>query len=129
MATESSEDRDLNPSACLADIRNLSVELRRAITALTVEDIAAVEASTQIQESLVNKIQEWMRGQAPDAASAVTVPASDFRTLVELTRVYSAFLQRALRTIRLRASLCQTYRQNFPAQTGRSSVSGWSCEI
>ncbi len=52
-----------------------------------------------------------------------------FRELVNLTKVYSSLLQKALRTTRLRAALCQTYRQHFPSESETATASGWSCEV
>lgn len=129
MATQSSEERELNPSACVADIRELCVEFQRAIAALASDDVAAVEASTAVQESLIGQLQCWFRGQPSDQQPAIKVSPSDFRALIKLTRVYSSLLQRALRTARLRASLCQTYRQNFPSASEPAAATGWSCEV
>jgi len=128
LAIESSEERELNPSAGVAEIRELCVEFQRAIGALASNDIAAVETSTAVQESLVNKLQDWFRGQASGQDLPLKVSASDFRALINLTRVYSSLLQRALRTARLRASLCQTYKQNFPSASEPAAATGWSCE-
>ena len=128
MAIESSEERELNPSAGVAEIRELCVEFQRAIAALASNDVAAVETSTAVQESLIDKLQDWFRFQKQDQDSAIKVSASDVRALINLTRVYSSLLQRALRTTRLRASLCQTYRQNFPSVSEPAAVTGWSCE-
>jgi hypothetical protein len=128
LAIESSEERELNASAGVAEIRELCVEFQRAIAALASNDVAAVETSTAVQESLVDKLQDWFRVQKSDQVPAVKVSASDVRALINLTRVYSSLLQRALRTTRLRASLCQTYRQNFPSASEPAAATGWSCE-
>ncbi len=127
MAIESSEERELNPSAGIAEIRELCVEFQRAIAALASNDVAAVETSTAVQESLVDRLQDWFRGQKSQQA-ATKVSASDVKALITLTRVYSSLLQRAMRTARLRASLCQTYRQNFPSASEPAAATGWSCE-
>ena len=124
MAIESSEEHELNPSAGVAEIRELCVEFQRAIAALASNDVAAVETSTAVQESLV----DWFRGQASGQQLAIKVSASDVKALINLTRVYSSLLQRALRTTRLRASLCQTYKQNFPSASEPAAATGWSCE-
>jgi hypothetical protein len=128
LAIESSEERELNPSAGVAEIRDLCVEFQRAIAALASNDVAAVETSTAVQETLVDKLQDWFRVQKQDQESAIKVSASDVRALINLTRVYSSLLQRALRTTRLRASLCQTYKQNFPSVSEPAAATGWSCE-
>jgi hypothetical protein len=127
LAIESSEEHELNPSAGVAEIRELCVEFQRAIAALASNDVAAVETSTAVQESLVDKLQDWFRGQN-SVQPAMKVSASDVRALINLTRVYSSLLQRALRTTRLRASLCQTYKQNFPSVSEPAAATGWSCE-
>ncbi len=128
MSIESSEERELNPSAGVAEIRELCVEFQRAISALASNDVAAVETSTAVQESLVDKLQDWFRVQKTDQEPTIKVSASDVRALINLTRVYSSLLQRALRTTRLRASLCQTYKQNFPSASEPAAATGWSCE-
>lgn len=128
MAIESSEERELNPSAGVAEIRELCVEFQRAIAALASNDVAALETSTAVQETLVDKLQDWFRVQKQDQGSAIKVSSSDVRALINLTRVYSSLLQRALRTTRLRASLCQTYKQNFPSASEPAAATGWSCE-
>ena len=128
MAIESSEERELNPSAGVAEIRELCVEFQRAIAAMASDDIAAVETSTAVQENLVDKLQDWFRRQASGERPATKVSASDVRALINLTKVYSSLLQRALRTTRLRASLCQTYRQNFSSASEPAAATGWSCE-
>lgn len=128
MSIESSEERELNPSAGVAEIRELCVEFQRAIAALASNDVAAVEASTAVQETLVDKLQDWFRVQKSDQEPTVKVSISDVRALINLTRVYSSLLQRSLRTTRLRASLCQTYRQNFPSASEPAAATGWSCE-
>lgn len=131
MATQSSEDerRDDNPSTCVAEIRDLCVQFQRAIAALASNDIAELETTTAAQDTLVDKLQDWFRGQPSDPQPSVRVYPADFRELVNLTRVYSSLLQRALRTARLRAALCQTYKQNFPAESEQVAASGWSCEV
>jgi len=106
----------------------LCVEFQRAIAALASNDVAAVETSTAVQESLVDKLYDWFRGQASGQQLATKVSASDVKALINLTRVYSSLLQRALRTTRLRASLCQTYKQNFPSASEPAAATGWSCE-
>jgi hypothetical protein len=129
LAISSSEERELNPSAGVAEIRALCVEFQRAIAALASNDIAAVETSTSVQESLVDKLQDWFRRQSSAQQPAIKISASDLKALINLTRVYSSLLQRALRTTRLRASLCQTYKQNFPTASEPDTATGWSCEV
>lgn len=122
------EERDRDPSAALADIRELCVAFERAIAALAGNDIAELEASTAIQDLLVQKLQNWFRGQPFGRQPSIRISASDFRELTHLTKVYASLLQRALRTSRLRASLCQTYRQTLPPDSGPAAAGGWSCE-
>ena len=131
MAIQSTEEeeRELNPSACVADIRELCVQFQRTIVALASDDVAGLETSTAVQDGLVEKLQDWFRGQPSGQKPPIQVSPSDFRELVNLTKVYSSLLQRALRTIRLRAALCQTYRQNFPAESDPVAATGWSCEV
>jgi hypothetical protein len=131
LVSENNEEqgRGLNPSGCVAEIRDLCVQFRRAIAALAANDVAELETSTNVQDTLVQSLQAWFRGQPSGQQPSVKVSASDFRELVNLTKVYSSLLQRALRTTRLRAALCQTYRQNFPAESETVAATGWSCEV
>jgi hypothetical protein len=129
LPSPSSEERELYTSACAADIRELCVQFRQAIVALASDDLAAIETSTEIQESLVGKLQDRFRGDASEQRPAIKVSASDVKALANLTRIYSSLLQRALRTVRLRASLCRTYKQSFPSAPEAVAASGWSCEV
>jgi len=118
-----------NPSAVVADIRELCIQFQRAIAALASNDLAELETSTTAQDGLAEKLQSWFRGEPSGHQPSVKVSPSDFRELVNLTRVYSSLLQKALHTTRLRAALCQTYRQHFPSQSEPAAASGWSCEV
>ena len=131
MAGQSNEEEELelNPSPCVAEIRELCVQFQRAIAALASNDIAELETSTAVQDSLVDKLQDWFRGEPSGRQPSLRVSPSEFRQLINLTKVYSSLLQRALRTTRLRAALCQTYRQNFPAESEPVAATGWSCEV
>jgi hypothetical protein len=123
------EEREVSASGCVADIRELCVQFQRAIAALAANDIAELETATAAQDSLVDKLKGWVRGQPSGQRPSIKVSPSDFRELVNLTRVYSDLLQRALRTTRLRAALCQTYKQNFPSESEPVAATGWSCEV
>jgi hypothetical protein len=131
LASENNEEqgRGLDPSGCVAEIRELCVQFRRAIAALAANDIAELETSTNVQDILVQSLQTCFRGQPSGHQTSVKVSPSDFKELVSLTKVYSALLQSALRTTRVRAALCQTYRQNFPAESKTVAATGWSCEV
>jgi hypothetical protein len=117
------------PTAGAADIRELCVQFQRAIAAVASNDVGELETSTTAQDGLVEQWQGWFRGQASGQEPSITISPSDFRELVNLTRVYSSLLKSALRTTRLRAALCQTYRQHFPAESEPAAASGWSCEV
>jgi hypothetical protein len=123
------EELELNPSPCVAEIRELCVQFERAIAALASNDIAELETSTAVQDSLVDKLQDWFRQEPSGRQPSLRVSPSEFRQLINLTKVYSSLLQRALRTTRLRAALCQTYRQNFPAASEPVAATSWSCEV
>ncbi len=131
MASERNEaqERELNPPGCVAEIRELCVQFQRAIAALASNDVVELESSTSAQDSSIETLQAWFRGRPSGQQPSIKGSPSDFRELVNLTRVYSSLLQRALRTTRLRAALCQTYKQNFPAESEQVSASGWSCEV
>ena len=130
MAIDSIDEQEQDdPSAGVADIRELCVQFQRAIAALASNDVAALETSTAAQDGLAEKLQRWFRGEPSGHQRSVKVSPSDFRELVNLTKVYSSLLQKALRTTRLRAALCQTYRQHFPAEPETSAASSWSCEV
>jgi hypothetical protein len=123
------EEREVSTSGCGAEIRELCAQFQRAIAALTANDIAELENATAAQDSLVEKLKNWLNGDVSDQQPSVKVPPSAFRELAHLTQVYSYLLQRALRTTRLRAALCQTYKQNFPAESELAPATGWSCEV
>lgn len=131
MASQSiaEEQGGLDPSPVAAEIRELCVQFQRAIAALASDDVAELETSTVAQDNLVEQLQAWFRGQPAGQQPSVKVSPSDFRELVNLTRVYSSLLQRALRTARLRAALCRTYKQNFPSASETAPATGWSCEV
>ena len=123
------EEREVSTSPCVAEIRELCVQFQRAIAALAANDIAELETATAAQDSLVDKLKNWFRGQPSEQQPSIKVSPSDFRELVNLTQVYSYLLQRALRTTRLRAALCQTYKQTFPSESEPAPATGWSCEV
>jgi hypothetical protein len=129
LAPHSTEERDLQSNAVVADIRELCVEFQRAIAALATDNVAALESSTEVQEGLVKKLQDGLRKQPTGERSSTKAAAADFHALFNLNRVYASLLQSALRTARLRASLCQTYKQNFPAAPEPAAATGWSCEV
>jgi hypothetical protein len=131
LASQSNEEeaREFNLSPCVAEIRELCIQFQRAIAALTSNDIAELESSTAVQDSLVDKLQDWFRGEPSGRQQSLKVSPADFRELVNLTKVYSSLLQRALRTTRLRAALCRTYKQNSPAEPETVAATGWSCEV
>jgi septal ring factor EnvC (AmiA/AmiB activator) len=123
------EEREVSPSPRPVEIRELCVQFQRAIAAVAANDIAELETATAAQDSLVDKLKNWLRGQASGRQLSIKVSPSDFRELVNLTQVYSYLLQSALRTTRLRAALCQTYKQNFPSESEQVAATGWSCEV
>ena len=122
------ENREPGPPVGEADIRELCLQFQRAIAALVSSDVAELETSTATQDSLVEKLQSWFRKQPSGEPASITVSASDLRKLINLTKVYSSVLQSALRTTRLRAALCKTYKQHFPAESEPLAASRWSCE-
>lgn len=123
------EEREVSSSGCVAEIRELCVQFQRAIAALAANDITELETATAAQDSLVDNLKNWFRRQPSDQQPSIKVSRSDFRELVSLTQVYSYLLQKALRTTRLRAALCQTYKQNFPSESEPAPATGWSCEV
>lgn len=128
--SQTSQQRERAQSGCVADLRELCIEFERAIAALAADDVAAVETATVAQEQLAGKLQDWFRGSPTGERPSITLNPGDFRELVNLTRVYSALLQRSLRSSRLRAALCQTYRQAFPATKNDAvPTTSWSCEV
>jgi len=110
-------------------MRELCVQFQRAIAALASDDVAELENSTAAQDNLIEQLQAWFRAKPSGQQPSIKVSPSDFRELVNLTRVYSSLLQRALRTTRLRAALCRTYKQNFPSGSETAPATGWSCEV
>lgn len=127
--SQTSQQRERAQSGCTADLRELCVEFQRAIAALAADDVAAVETATAAQEQLAEKLQDWFRGSPSCERPSITISPGEFRELLNLTRVYSALLQRSLRSSRLRAALCETYRQAFPATKNENVATSWSCEV
>lgn len=128
--SQTSQQRERAQSGCVADLRDLCIEFQKAIAALAADDVAAVETATAAQEQLAEKLQDWFRGSPSGERPSIAISPGDFRELVNLTKVYSALLQRSLRSSRLRAALCQTYRQAFPATKDDTvPASSWSCEV
>lgn len=128
--SQSSQLRGRSHAACAADLRELCVEFQRAIAALAADDVAAVETATAAQEQLADKLQNWFQGLPSGEQPTISIHPADFRELVNLTRVYSGLLQRSLRSARLRAALCQTYRQSFPTTKDEPAAApSWSCEV
>jgi hypothetical protein len=111
--------------ACVADLRELCAEFQAAISALTADNVVALEAAIATQETLADKLQAFLNSRPP--VSPVPIEA---RELISVTRVYSALLKRAMRSVRLRSSLCRTYKQNFPTTSGEPvAATSWSCEV
>jgi hypothetical protein len=127
-STENEDDDRDTLSPGVAEMRELCSQFQRSIAALASNDIAKLETSTAAQDGLVEKLQAF-RTQPSDQQPSIKVSSSDLEELVSLTKVYASLLQRALRTTRLRAALCQTYRLNFPADSAPAAASGWSCEV
>jgi hypothetical protein len=127
-SNEEEEEREVSTSVGAAEIRELCVQFQSAIAALAANDISELETATAAQNSLVDKLKNWLHAKPADQQPSIKVSPSDLRELADLTQVYSSLLQRSLRTTRLRAALCQTYKQNFPAESGPVAATGWSCE-
>jgi hypothetical protein len=127
-SNEEEEAREVSTSVGSAEIRELCVQFQRAISALATNDITELETATAAQDSLIDKLKTWFNGRPSDQQTSIKVSPSDLRELANLTQVYSSLLQRSLRTTRLRAALCQTYKQNFPAESEPMAATGWSCE-
>lgn len=123
------EGREVSISPGVAEIRELCVQFHRAIAAVAANDIAELETATAAQDSLVDKLRSGFRGEPSGQQPSIKVSPSDFRELANLAQVYSHLLQRALRTTRLRAALCRTYKQNFPTESEPVAATGWSCEV
>ena len=122
-----SEERDRGSAARVAELRELCAEIQAAISALASDDLKALEASVENQEKLADRLQNLFQpGQFLNRVSAVPAEALE---LIQLTRVYSALLQRSMRTSRLRAVLCRSYRQHFATSGEPASANTWSCEV
>jgi hypothetical protein len=130
LASRSNEEeaREVSTSPGVAEIRELCVQFHRAIAALAANDIAELETATAAQDSLIDKLKNWFRTKPSDQQPSIKVSPSDLRELANLTQVYSSLLQRSLRTTRLRAALCQTYKQTLPVESEPVAATGWSCE-
>ena len=125
---------EITPPAYLADMRGLCVEFQRAIAALACNDLQTLEAGIAAQEQLAEQFQNWFRGIPPPRSdheeATIRINTGEFRKLVNLTRVYSALLQRSMRSVRLRMALCRTYQQIIPNATNEfTAATTLSCEV
>ena len=125
---------EITPPVYLADVRDLCVEFQRAIAALASNDLQTLEAGIAAQEQLAGQLQNWFRGIPPPRSdneeAAIRINTGEFRELVNLTRVYSALLQRSMRSVRLRMALCRTYQQIIPnASNEFTAATTLSCEV
>ena len=80
MAIDSIDEQEQDdPSAGVADIRELCIQFQRAIAALASNDVAALETSTAAQDGLAEKLQSWFRGKPSGHELSVRVSPSDFQ--------------------------------------------------
>lgn len=121
------EELDRLAAARRADLRELCAEFQSAISALTADDLQALNASIQKQEQIATRLQNlFPGGEMGNPSSAIPKEALE---LIHLTRVYSALLQRSMRTASLRAALCRTYKLHFAKAGEASPATSWSCEV
>jgi len=122
------EELERLAAARRADLQDLCAEFQSAISALTANDLEALKASIEKQERLSANLQNLFHaGDCPSGSPAIPKEALD---LIHVTRVYSALLQRSMKTASLRAALCQTYKQHF-TKSGDPipDNNSWSCEV
>ena len=108
-------------------MRELCAEFQSAIAALTTNDLQALKTSIENQERLANKLQSLFQ-EIPVSQRSPSIP-QDVLELIHVTRVYSALLQRSMRTVSLRAALCRTYKQHFVKPAESAPATSWSCEV
>ena len=110
-----------------ADLRELCAEFQSAISALTANDLQALKASIENQERLASKLQSLFQ-ERTSSHEGSTIPKEALE-LIHVARVYSALLQRSMRTASLRAALCRTYKQHFVKSVDSAMQTSWSCEV
>jgi hypothetical protein len=120
------EELDRLAAARRADLRELCAEFQSAISALTADDLEALNASIHKQEQIATRLQSLFPAGDPESGSVIPKEALE---LIHLTRVYSALLQRSMRTASLRAALCRTYKLHFARAGDASPANSWSCEV
>jgi hypothetical protein len=121
------EELERLAAARRADLQDLCAEFQSAISALTANDLEALKTSIEKQEHLAAKLQSLFQPEnLADCTPAIPKEALD---LIAVTRVYSALLQRSMKTASLRAALCQTYKQHFTKAGAPIPDNSWSCEV
>lgn len=121
------QEFDRLAAARRADLRELCAEFQAAISALTASDLEALKTSIEKQEKLASRLQSLVQeGGFLGDSSAIPEEALD---LIYVTRLYSALLQRSMRTASLRSALCQTYEQQLAKAGDATSETSWSCEV
>ncbi len=120
------EEFDRRAAARRADLRELCAEFQSAISALASDDLQALKVSIEKQELLAQRLQKLLQENgAPLSSTSLPKEALD---LIHITRVYSALLQRAMRTVSLRAELCRTYKLHLAKPGDPGTPTSWSCE-
>ena len=121
------EELDRLAAARRADLRELCAEFQSAISAMTADDLEALNGSIQKQEQIAARLQSlFPAGEFGSPNPGIPKEALE---LIHVTRVYSALLQRSMRTASLRAALCRTYKLHFAKAGEPSPATSWSCEV
>ena len=135
MPTPNTPESQANQPAYLASVRDLSVEFQHAIAAIASNDLKTLEAGISNQERLAEVLRQNLPGgtRLPDSdvqSAATRMDAAELGELANLTRLYSALLQRSMRSVRLRMALCRTYRQMLPNVSDEViAATTLSCEV
>lgn len=121
------EQLDGLAAARRADLRDLCAEFQSAISALTADDLHALKTSIEKQEGIATRLQSlFPEGNITGQGAGIP---KEILELIHVTRVYSALLQRSMRTASLRAALCRTYKQHFSKAGDPRPAASWSCEV
>ena len=112
----------------------LCAEFQRAIAALVADRLEDLEPAVMTQEKLAEKLRVWISRQSSRSltgseSGSRSIPA-EFAELAKVVKLYSSLLSRCMRTVNVRAALCQTCRHGYSNSSSSLGAStNWSCEV
>ena len=136
------QDRELKAAEYLQSLRDLAVELERAMDAIARNCLAEFEESVEAQQSLSSRLGELARElSAPLETDTANTEArldhdmtnliqSASGTLQKLNLRYAALLEHSSRSVALMASLFSSFKGQFQEASGpRLKHQTWSCQM